>query len=323
MKRLFCVALSLFLAGTTVLYAQEETSFTIIYTPGDSLRAAGNLMAAIEAYKSNVSAGNTYPPGDNSVARSIYFADSYNITCVLSRVGQQDSALKYLKQAVVDCQDISGEALSDPDLIGLRKASGWPQLENLIISNYCRGNNITIKDLEYAKTLWYMGAKDQAYYKDIELAEAKIGKSSSVVMALWDLKRIINEENQSQMEALIQKKGWPKISDVGTGPANTAFLIMQHADLKLQQKYLPLLESLCKKGEAQWQQYALMYDRIQTDLGKPQRYGSQVTYNSKSAKYELLLLESPSNVDEWRENFGMQPLSEYLETWKIAWPSKE
>ena len=96
--------------------------------------------------------------------------------------------------------------------------------------------------------------------------------------------------------------------------------MIQHADLEKQQKYLPVIEALCKAGEAQWQDYALMYDRIQTSIGKSQRYGSQVRFDDQTQQYELFPLEDASKVDEWRKQAGLKPLSAYLKNWNISWP---
>lgn len=321
MNNIIKVALLLLLAFPPVLHAQtEDFSFSVVLTPGDSLREAGDIYAAIDAYKRSVARSNNFPPGDFSPERSAYFSDLYNLACAFSRSGQQDSALKYIERHEIEFHDGVGEALSDPDLVYLRKAAGWPRVEAMLIKNYCDSNRVKIKDLAYAKLLWYMSAADQAYYKDIEIAETKTGKSSSVVMALWDLKRSLNEENQRRLEALIWEKGWPKISEVGKRSAAAAFLVIQHADLAKQRKYLPVIKSLCAAGEARWEDYALMYDRIQTSLGKPQRYGSQVFYNAKSKRYELFPLENHGKVDEWRKEAGLPPLSKYLANWKITWP---
>jgi len=321
MNRFIPLTLLLLLICQKDLQAQNEViSFEIITSPGDSLREAGDMYGAIAAYRASIAGGNTFPPGDRSVERSVYSVGLYNLACALSRAGQQDSAIQYLKRAIMEFPDGSSAALSDPDLIGLRKTAGWPALESIIIQNYCDSNNITIRDLAYAKALWYMRAVDQAYYKDIEIAEAKTGKTSTVVLALWDLKRRLNEENQRQLEELIEEKGWPKISMVGSGPASAAFLVIQHADMEKQQKYLPVIERLCKAGEARWQDYALMYDRLQTSLGKPQRYGSQVTYNRTTQRYELSPLEDATRVEQWRKEVGLQPLAQYLKNWDIEWP---
>lgn len=323
MRKLICIALYTVLLFPAATKAQEAMSFEVILTPGDSLREAGDMIGAIDAYKKSIAPGNKYTAPDQSVERSTYFADMYNLACAFSRTGQQDSALKYLERFTIESRDSVGEALSDPDFINIRDAAGWSKLEDQIIKCYCGKSKTTIKDIGYAKKLWQMGAIDQAYYEDIDIAERKTGKTSSVVMALWDLKRKQNEENQQQLESLIKEKGWPKISEVGPNLGTTAFLVIQHANLDKQQKYLPVIESFCKNGEARWQDYALMYDRIQVSIGKTQRYGSQVHYNNQTERYELLPLENPDKVDEWRKAIGLQPLSTYLANWSIVWPESK
>jgi len=321
MKKLLSIIAATLLTCSSSLHAQEEAfSFSVILTPGDSLRQEGDIYGALDAYKKSIASGNIFGPDDHSVARSSYMSDLYNLACALSRLGQQDSAVKYLQRYPIESNDSVGEALSDPDLINIRSASGWNKLESTIIKRYCAKSGINIKDLDYARKLWYMGAKDQAYYKEIALAEQKTGKSSPVVLALWDLKEKLNEENQQQLEQLIREKGWPKRSAVGAGAAGTAFLVVQHADLERQQKYLPVIKDLCKASEARWQEYALMYDRVQVSLGKAQRCGSQVHYNPQTKQNELFDLENPEKVDEWRKELGLQPLSAYLANFQIKWP---
>lgn len=323
MRKLICIALYAVLLVPAIAKAQDAMSFEPILTPGDSLREVGDIMGAIDAYKKSIAPGNTYAEHDYSIERSVYFADMYNLACAFSRIGQQDSALKYLERGMLESRDSVGEALSDPDFVNIRDASGWPELENRIIQWYCDKNKVQLKDIDYAKKLWHMRAIDQAYYEDIDIAERKTGKTSSVVMALWDLKRKQSEENQRQLEDLIKEKGWPKISEVGPSLGTTAFLVIQHANLDKQQKYLPVIESLCQKGEARWQDYALMYDRIQASTGKAQHYGSQVHYNNQSGQYELFPLENPEKVDEWRKAIGLEPLSTYVAKWGIVWPESK
>ena len=136
------------------------------------------------------------------------------------------------------------------------------------------------------------------------------------------LKSNITPQNQKDLEALIAKKGWPKISNVGSSAASSAFLIIQHADLAKQKKYLPIIKKLCEENEAHWGSYALMYDRVQVRENKPQRYGSQVHRNPKTNIDEPYPLEDESKVDEWRKEMGMQPLAEYLMRWNIKWEPK-
>lgn len=298
----------------------QDFGFSVILSPGDSMRSAGNLVGAVAAYKMNIESGKGRVAPQHSVDRTLYLTDLYNLGCTFSTIGQQDSAVKYITRYAMESNDSSDQALAEPELYQIRNAAAWNKLEDEIIKRYCASNKVVIKDMAYAKALWLFKAKDQAYYAEIATAEKMTGKSSSVVMAIWDMKKKLGAENQSALEVLIKAKGWPTISQVGSRAATAAFLVIQHADLTWQQQYLPIIHYLCKKSEARWQDYALMYDRVQTAAGKTQRYGSQVQFNPQTNKHELLPLEDASMVDEWRRDAGLQPLSEYLAKWQIKWP---
>ena len=99
--------------------------------------------------------------------------------------------------------------------------------------------------------------------------------------------------------------------------SNSAFLIVQHADLDFQKKTLPVIEKYCKINEADWENYCLMKDRVLMKDGKPQIYGSQVKSTTFTNKFELYEIEDPSNVDKRRKEKGLIPLNEYLTTWNI------
>ena len=276
----------------------------------DSLRQEGDLTGAIEEYK------KTYNANSND-------ADNiYNYACALSVTCQVDSAFKYLYISIE--MDTSILAFRDPDFIHLRESPKWEAFEKRLTSllEYFPDRPFN-KDIEYAKILWKMFALDQAYYKDIEIADEKVGKNSTVTYALWDLKEKINKENQEEFEKLIETNGWPKSSEVGGSASTTAFLIIQHSDLEKQKKYLPVIKNLCEQKEASWQSYALMYDRILTDENKPQKYGSQFKYNAQTKKNEFLPMEDETKVDEWRKEVGLGTLSEYASHWNIEYTPKK
>jgi len=275
----------------------------------DSLRHEGDMTGALEEFKKTYAAN---PKDKNNI---------YNYACALSVTEQIDSAFKYLNISIE--MDTSIQAFSDPDFLHLRESPKWDTFENRLIFLLKKLPHLPFKDFEYAKKLWKMSALDQAYYNDIEIAENKIGKNSSVTFALKDLKNKINKENQEELEKLIEVKGWPKRSEVGGTASMAAFLIIQHSDLKKREKYLPVIKKLCEQNEAFWQNYALMYDRIQTNENKPQKYGSQVKYNEQTKKYELFPLEDEAKVDEWRKEMGLGPLSEYVSQWGIVFTPKK
>lgn len=296
------VILTWFLSLTSI-YLNAQTEFTIIKSKADSLREDGDLYNAIIEHK-NIC--NTEPDNQNNI---------YNLACVLSIVGQHDSSFKYLYKSIQ--LDTSAYALVDPDFISLREDSMWEKFEDKLIQMLNIKFDNPYKDIAYAKKLWKMKAKDQAYYYELQIAEKKTGMNSPVSRAIWKLKHIYNEENQKDLEKLIEQKGWPKKSQVAGKAADAAFLIIQHSDLEKQKKYLPIIEKLCKENEANWESYALMYDRIQVNENKPQKYGSQVRFDEKKNSYELFPLVDESKVDEWRKEIGMSSLAEYVAHWNI------
>jgi hypothetical protein len=308
MKRIKIFLTTSFLLLTFLAKSQTPT-FTIVMSPADSLREAGDLKGAIEEFRKIYISD---PKSDNNI---------YNFACALAVTRQNDSCFKYLYKAIE--LDTATNALTDPDFISVKDDKRWNEFEDKLISMLNIKFNYPYKNIDYAKKLWRMQAKDQAYYSEIDIAEKKTGMNSTVVRALWTLKHIYNEESQKQLEKLIEEKGWPKISDVGGRAAGAAFLIIQHSDNDKQKKYLPTIEKLCKEKEASWQSYALMYDRIQTSDNKPQKYGSQVTFNDKTNKYELFPLLDETKVDEWRKEIGMQPLAEYVSRWEIKFEPKK
>lgn len=297
MKRIFFFCCFAFFVSTEAL-AQ-------FLKKADSLCKEGEYAAAIDEYKKS----------DQSEYKNVY-----NLACAYAQIRMADSAFKYLNIAA--SMNSSDDPLSDPDFVPIKKDKRWDIFENDLVTQIQQKYDHPIVDEPYARRLWRMRALDQVYYSDIELASRKIGRNSSVVYSLWQIKEELNNANIKELEALIAKKGWPKKSAVGQEASTAAFLIIQHSDETLQKKYLPTIKKLCEEREADWGSYALMYDRIQVSEKKPQRYGSQVNLNPQTNKYEPFPLEDESKVDEWRKETGMQPLAEYLNHWDIIWVPK-
>ncbi len=110
--------------------------------------------------------------------------------------------------------------------------------------------------------------------------------------------------HQIRAKAIIREHGWLGRSQVGQ-KANTAlFLIIQHADMKAQKTYWPLLYTSAEKGESQLYHSALMEDRILMHEGKKQKYGSQA-FRGKDDKMYIWPIEDPDRVNELRSKMGI------------------
>jgi len=213
--------------------------------------------------------------------------------------------------------------LINPNFLQARENKGWNEFEDKLIQGLMKKLNNPYKDIEYAKKLWKMRTLDQAYYSDMEIVKNKIGANSTVMKALFDLKDGINKNNVKELEELIESKGWPRKSQVGESASSSAFLIIQHSTLELRKKYLPIIKQLCEENEAEWSEYAMMYDRVQTFENKPQRYGTQIRYNEDTKSFELLPLEDESKVNEWRKEVGLGNIEGYLVNYGIVFKPKK
>jgi hypothetical protein len=108
------------------------------------------------------------------------------------------------------------------------------------------------------------------------------------------------------------------------GQANmTFFLVIQHADLATQQKYLPMMREAVARGDAEKPNLALLEDRVALGEGRKQLYGSQIGTDDSTGRNYVLPLEEPDNVDARRAEMGLGPLADYVKRWGIVWDPAE
>ena len=127
----------------------------------------------------------------------------------------------------------------------------------------------------------------------------------------------IDSCNQVQVERLISKYGWLGKSFVGINGNRTVFLVIQHADLAKQEKYLPLMQKSVEDGESFASDLALLQDRILMRQGKKQIYGSQIVFDKKTGAQVFYPIEDEKNVNERRKKVGLQPMEEYAKYFGI------
>jgi len=121
----------------------------------------------------------------------------------------------------------------------------------------------------------------------------------------------IDQRNRQFLTKLINKYGWPGIDFAGLQGADTAFLILQHADLATQEKYLEIFRQAVKEGNAWPSQLAMLEDRVNIRNNKPQLYGTQFHFDDKGIVTPDPIAD-PEHVDQRRRAVGLIPLAEYL-----------
>ena len=138
----------------------------------------------------------------------------------------------------------------------------------------------------YARQLLHMRMNEWVFRYHIMLAYRQLGPQSPILTALSKTMGEHHNENLIQLEQLIDKYGWPKLSTVGEEAAYAAGNVVNHSDLAIRQRYLPLLEETCEAGEADWSRYAHILDRTELELGNPQVYGTQMEMNEATGMFE-------------------------------------
>jgi hypothetical protein len=82
---------------------------------------------------------------------------------------------------------------------------------------------------------------DQKYRSMIDDIEAKHGPESSEMKDLWETIQKNDSINSIQVTNILDKYGWLGPDKVGDRGSAALFLVIQHADIKTQEKYLPMM----------------------------------------------------------------------------------
>ena len=114
------------------------------------------------------------------------------------------------------------------------------------------------------------------------------------------------------LKQIFQTYGFPTYDLVGKKSSNNYWLCVQHCDqdLSFQQTVLAAMEPKVKAKKADPKNFAYLTDRVNINSGKPQTYGTQVTYKDRTAIAKDLA--DPSQVNQKRLAIGLDSLETYL-----------
>jgi len=122
----------------------------------------------------------------------------------------------------------------------------------------------------------------------------------------------IDATNAVQIKKIIAEWGWPTISDFGAYTAKNVWLLVQHMDddKEFQSLCLQKMGKLLSKNEVNKIDYGYLYDRVQVNGGKPQKYGTQGECVGKG-EWKPKPLENEAKLDQLRADMGMPSMKEY------------
>jgi hypothetical protein len=122
----------------------------------------------------------------------------------------------------------------------------------------------------------------------------------------------VGADNTNYVRALVQELGWIDIRRFGELASGNAIILVQHSlDLPLMLSVLPEIERDFKPRGPDALLFAIVYDRLENELGRKQRFGTQLGEDAQGQPM-FIPLESVDKVDEFRKELGLPPLAEYL-----------
>ncbi|MBL7781235.1 MAG: hypothetical protein JNM22_08450 [Saprospiraceae bacterium] len=295
-------------AGNVLLNAQTALYNAGIHT-ADSLFQIPDYPAAAQAYRTafEVFAGKAYPEDRFKAARA------------WAMTGKADSAFFHLErlQSKTDFLDVVSTWEQTPELAALTSDFRWTRLLTQIAlkneRNAAIQNNPLGHELEQIYTL------DQWYRIHMDSVISLHGRASP---EFRDFVRRSTEQdslNQLRVRQIIEEHGWLGTDVVSKRATKALFLVVQHAELPMQERYVPLLRQAVAEGKADAENLAYLEDRILMRQGKPQRYGSQIVTDKSTGAWILYQVEDPENLDKRRATVGLGPIAAYLEATGAIW----
>lgn len=240
--------------------------------------------------------------------------DRYNAACSWALAGNSDSAFFNLNRAAFPGRyaDYS-HITTDTDLNSLHSDKRWQPLLAIVQQNKDKEEEKYNKPL--VRQLDSIYTEDQMSRVRMDTIQKQYGFDSKEMKSLISTMNEKDSVNLIKVKSILDQYGWLGPDVIGGQGNTTLFLVIQHADLKTQEKYLPMMREAVKNGKAEGSQLALLIDRVEMYNGRPQIYGSQL--NGENGKYKFYEILDEANVNKRRAEVGLEPLEEYAKGFNI------
>jgi hypothetical protein len=121
--------------------------------------------------------------------------------------------------------------------------------------------------------------------------------------------------NKIKVEAMFDEYGFLGFDKVGKEGSKHFWLIVQHCDKypQFQGRVLKAMKREVRRGNANANDYAYLYDRVEVNAGKKQMFGTQVNYDTAGLPFPRIGLIDSANVDKLRKAYNLEPLKDYYD----------
>lgn len=244
-------------------------------------------------------------------------SDLYNGACAAALNHDDEKAFKWLDLAIDNGYENIAHIKTDNDLESLHNKNEWTKTidklqkrMDILSANY---------DKPLQKELLDIYTEDQGIRGDFMKIYKDPNSDKKKIDSIGKLMRKKDSINLIKIIKILDEKGWVGKDVVGAQANQTLFLVIQHSDLKYQQKYLPMMREAVKKGNANPGNLAYLEDRVALREGRRQIYGSQSSKNKMTNKLHISPMIDPDNVDKRRAEVGLGTMAEYAAKMNIEW----
>ena len=168
----------------------------------------------------------------------------------------------------------------------------------------------------------------EAYVNDQQVRKQTLdliarGNQSQFTATMTDSLVLLNDKTEQidneniQLVDSILDKGWLKGLQAQSYKA--IFLIIDHAELIHQKKYVKLLEVGVQEKCIKPNELATLKDRINVREEKPQLYGTQSTWGTSKTGERVIYIypvENPGKLNELRKQVGLDSIEQYIKSLK-------
>ena len=250
---------------TSILFCQDKKSYS------KRIEEAQQLFDSKEYLKAGMKYSEAFRANGNKGA----LEERYNSACVWALANYPDSSFVQLFKIVIKGKYTNLEQFTkDTDLNPLHSDKRWNELLEIIKEN--KINLDKTLDKRLVATLDTVYKDDQNYRLKLDDIVNKSGYASTEFKILRKICIEKDSINLIKVEKILDERGWLGADIVGQEGNTAMFLETQHADLKMQEKYLPMVRDAVSKGNAYPAHLAMLEDsshqtRQTSDLWKSNR----------------------------------------------------
>ncbi len=276
----------------SICYSQSPSYDSIALQARELLKSKNYLQAATAYSRAFQTLGGKGLAQDRYDAAIAWALSAYNDSAFfnLLRLADKSDFLEFRKLQMENSFNV------------LRKDNRWQLLLEKINPNHEFYHD------SLALLLLKIYEDDQKYRKMMDEIKYRYGNDSKEYRELIESMVRQDSNNLVNVTQTIDQYGWLSVNEVGHSGNSALWLVIQHAELSIQEKYFPVMKAAVENHKASKQNLAYLEDRILMRQGKKQLYGTQYKLDPKTGEMRLWDIDNPENLNKRRESVGLPPM---------------